>query len=85
MNNGSNENMFGVTRVRPTKKQVKILDKIAKEEGAYEFIWILNAGQPLGWFVGPNRGFPFDRDMSERVLSKVKSNPDVSELYKNYK
>lgn len=79
----SSEHLFGVTRRRPTKAQERILDHIAREEGAHGFTWIIEPGTrtPKGWFSGPNRGFPFGRDMAKRVLDRVAADERVSDLF----
>lgn len=61
--------MFGSTTESITKKEGKRRDKIAQTLGA-NFIGPINipASATKGWFVGPNRGHPFDNDLRKNVM-----------------
>ena len=71
------EYMFGTTRRKLTSAQVKRRDRICTDEGGYGYQQIdeshgtAEGGRWLGWFSAPNRGEPFDRLLSRRVLEAV--------------
>lgn len=72
------EYMFGITRIRPTAQVAEQLDRICREEGGTGFQWCGQAGVKMGWFTGPNRGAPFDRNLRDRVLRRVANvHPDL--------
>lgn len=65
------EYMFGVSTKRPTKHVAKIMERVAKENGAY----LVEAQLPDGykrWYCLPRSyGSPFDDQNSKAVLSAV--------------
>lgn len=65
------ELMFGVTHKDLSFKAIRKLDRIAKELGAYGFQWARLSDGPRGWFTGPNRGYPWDRELRLAVLKRV--------------
>lgn len=63
--------MFGISRQKPTRKEAKIMERAAKAEGC-DFIEADLPGTGYQrWFAGPNMGFPFDRDMANRVKARI--------------
>lgn len=68
------EHMFGVTRGKLSRDEVKRRDRICRELGGYGFTQIdeshgtAHGGRWIGWFSGPNRGDPFDRVFAREVL-----------------
>lgn len=66
------EYMFGVSYTPCSEEEAELRDKICKEEGGYGYTFITEPnGQWKGWYAGPNFGDPFDRDLKNRVLSRV--------------
>ena len=74
-----NEYMFGTSYDRITRKEAKRREQIAKKHGVW-FTEInvkqgscpgINNGRYQSWFSGPNRGWPFDDQLRERVLSEI--------------
>ena len=66
----SGEHHFGVGRVRPSNRDARAIDAIAREHGA-KFV---QAQLPDGyrhWFVAPNMGEPFDSGTARSVLSAI--------------
>ena len=62
---------FLVRRGQPRKGETEAARKIAQEEGV-EYVTIRDPGNGLkSWFAGPNRGFPFDQWLSERVAKAM--------------
>jgi hypothetical protein len=61
------EYLFGLHRGHLTAKA----DKIAREHGANHVNYTEPRGEKRGWYSGPNRGEPFDGDLSRRVLEAV--------------
>jgi len=59
--------MFGVSRVKPSRKDAKTMERIAKRHGAY-LVEATNPGTGYQrWFCCPNLGHPFD-DRTERAV-----------------
>ena len=68
------EHMFGVTREKITQREYDRRNRICIEEGGHGYTEIHDPGQGwLGWFSGPNRGEPFDRQLERRVLDRVEA------------
>lgn len=72
------EYTFGVSRRydRPTPaREAQRRDRICRREGGYGWTEIdsghRGTGPWLGWYSGPNRGEPFDRQLAARVLTAV--------------
>ncbi len=71
------EYMFGVRRGKTPAREAQRLDRICVDEGGYGFTQIdqshgtAHGGRWLGWFAGPNRGEPFDRNLAARVLARI--------------
>ena len=67
------EYMFGVTQTRVTAAEGKYLDRVCEDEGGTGFTTYSQPGTASrGWFTGPNRGEPFDRNLSHRVCERVR-------------
>ena len=68
------EYMFAPTKKKITKTTARKLNAIARRHGA-DFVGPVRIpGNDLtGWFAGPNRGFPFDREMHEAVMRDVEA------------
>jgi len=74
------EYMWGVSYSRPSRKIAALMDKICREEGGYGLNEVnvvqgrtigVNNGQYQGWFCGPNRGYPFDDQLRDRVEARI--------------
>ena len=65
------EYMFGVSRQKPTRKAAKKMEQIAKRHGAYLIEGSFPGDGYKRWFVGPNRGHPFDRALSHAVYQDL--------------
>lgn len=63
------EYIFGLTKEVITEKEGKRRDEIAQKFGA-TFVGPISFpdGTTRGWFVGPNRGHPFDNDLRRNVM-----------------
>jgi len=65
------EHCFGLYRGHLSAGLVK------RVEAKFPHVSVVNFTEPRGdkrgWFSGPNRGDPFDRDMAERVLAYARS------------
>ena len=72
------EHMWGIVRSKPSRSQAERFDRICRECGGYGFTEIHltgKSGNYQGWFSGPNRGYPFDLWLENRVESEIlKSN-----------
>lgn len=65
------EYCFGVSTTRPTRAIARKLERIARRHGAV-MIEIEDPGSGYKrWFVGPNRGDPFDRALADAVAADV--------------
>jgi hypothetical protein len=69
-----------MTYNKPSRKAAKQMDKICREEGGFGLNEVnvirgrtigVNAGSYQGWFCGPNRGYPFDDQLRDRVAARV--------------
>jgi len=71
------EYMFGVTRCKLTSREMDKRDRACRIEGGYGYQQIdeshgtADGGRWIGWFSGPNRGEPFNRELTERVRSRL--------------
>lgn len=67
------EYIFGTTRKKVTKVVARKLDALCKAEGGHGFTGPVSipGNDTRGWFTGPNLGFPFDRNLAERVKDAV--------------
>lgn len=71
------EHMFGVTRRRLPAAEVKRRDRICRKHGGYGYTQYdeshgtAHGGRWIGWFSGPNRGDPFDRQLAHAVMAEV--------------
>ena len=71
------EYLFGVSRVRVSKKEAARRDRICKKHGGYGYNQIdeshgtQEGGRWVGWYAGPNRGAPFDGQLASAVLAEV--------------
>ena len=67
------ENMFGVSRTKPTRKVAEQIDQIAKKHGAY----LVEASIPgtgyQRWFCSPNHGEPFNREVALAVHADLRA------------
>lgn len=63
--------MFGVSRVRPTRAAAKRMQAVADKHGADLVEVTLPGTGYQRWFEGPNRGFPFDKAMSDAVWADL--------------
>lgn len=65
------EHMFGLYRGHLSQRLVRAIEK------RFPYVAVVNhtepRGEKRGWFAGPNRGNPFDRDMAAAVLSYARS------------
>ena len=69
------EYMFGVTRRKVSAREYAKRDQICHEEGGYGYTQINRPGNGwLGWYSGPNRGEPFNRNLAARVEAAVREN-----------
>jgi hypothetical protein len=61
--------MFGVTRKRLTQRQIAQCDRICKEQGAKDFVYIgTTPGTDVrGWFTCENLGEPFNGAIARAV------------------
>ncbi len=81
------EYMFGAIKTKTfTNAEIETIETVAKEHGA-DFIVYTPAECSCGygcrpftctrstyyWFTGPNRGFPFDRNLEREVLAAVEA------------
>jgi hypothetical protein len=66
------EHMWGVTREKPSRATARKWDRVCREAGGYGFVETSNAPGYLGWFAGPNRGHPFDRELERRVAEAIR-------------
>jgi hypothetical protein len=75
------EHMFGVTRHKLSARDVARRDRICREEGGYGYTQVddspAHGNRWIGWFVGPNRGEPFNRQLADRVLARIKKKEHV--------
>ena len=70
------ETMFGIPHGKATKAEARRRDRICRREGGHGWQQIdqsygTRGGQWIGWYTGPNRGEPYDRDLAQRVLAAV--------------
>lgn len=74
------EHMFGITYNKPSQRTAKQWDRICREAGGYGYTECnrkegaspgINNGRYQGWFVGPNRGEPFDSRLANDVKNKI--------------
>lgn len=65
------EHMFGVSRAKPSRKDAKTMDRIAKRHGAYLVETTLPGTGYQRWFCCPNQGFPFDRATEQAVYADL--------------
>jgi hypothetical protein len=71
------EHMFGVEHRKLSAREVARRDRICRADGGYGYTQIDDShgtaagGRWIGWYSGPNRGEPFDRDLAARVLAHV--------------
>ena len=68
------EYMWGLTREKPSRSKARQLDRICREAGGYGFTEIHLTGRLgtyQGWFSGPNRGYPFDLWLEQRVEAAI--------------
>ena len=75
------EFMWGRITQKPSRAKAKKMDRICREEGGSGFDEVnvtagftpgINNGRYQGWFIGPNRGAPYDRDLAKRVSERIK-------------
>ena len=76
----SNEFMFLLTTQKPTRANARKMQRICEEEGGYHFAEAnvqegeapgINNGRYQGWFVGPNRGNPFDQRLRDAIKARI--------------
>lgn len=67
------EYMFGITRKRMTLRERKQANEIAKRHGASFIAADIPGNETKGWFVGPNLGEPFDRQLRDAVMADIKA------------
>lgn len=76
----ASEYVFGVRCEKPARAQARQFDEICVEEGGWGYTETnvksgsapnVNNGRYQGWFVGPNRGEPFNSDLRRRVLARI--------------
>lgn len=69
--------IFGVERRRVSAREVARRNRVCRAEGGYGYCQVdeshgtASGGRWRGWFRGPNRGEPFDRDLARRVLGRL--------------
>lgn len=61
------EYFFGLHRGHLTSKA----DQIARRHGADHTNYTEPNGEKRGWFSGPNRGEPFDRQLARAVIADI--------------
>ncbi|NIU03782.1 MAG: hypothetical protein GWN29_05015 [Gammaproteobacteria bacterium] len=68
------EHMFCATRADLTSEQIDRVDAIVQEQGGHGFVWVgrLPGNDIRGWCTGPNRGFPYDRNLERRVAAALR-------------
>lgn len=67
------EYMWGNIRTRPTAHAERIMQQVCQKHGGPECGWVW-ANLPegaRGWFVGPNRGEPFDSELRDAVMDDL--------------
>ena len=71
------EYMFGVTHGKVSRAESARRDRICQDEGGYGYTQMdqshgtAHGGRWIGWYSGPNRGEPFDRDLAARVRARA--------------
>ena len=65
------EYFFDVSHQEPNRRAAKKMEQIAKRYGACLVEAILPGTGYQRWFAGPNFGSPFDRRMSEGVITDL--------------
>ena len=55
-----------------TDREVRQRDHACKAAGGYGYTYVrMPEGVWLGWYSGPNRGYPFDRRLEDRVAAAI--------------
>ena len=67
------EYMFGVSKIKPTRKAARQIDKIAKRHDAYLVEAVIPGSGYLRWFCAPNMGSPFDSARSKAVHDELRA------------
>lgn len=65
------EHMFGVSRKKPSRADAKRMDRIARKHDCALIEVTLPGTGYQRWFVGPNRGSPFDQQMADAVYADL--------------
>ena len=65
--------MFGVSRLKPTRKDAKIMARVAKKYECYFIETSLPGTGYQRWFSGPNFGHPFDQAMAKAVYADLEA------------
>ena len=67
------DNMFGITTVEPSREDAKVIRLIAAQHGVEWIEATLPGTGYQAWFVGHNRGFPFDMETRREVMDAIKA------------
>lgn len=67
------EFLFLVRNGQTRKGETAAARRIAKKHGAYFVRHREPRGEIRTWFAAPNLGFPFDRDLAERVAADLRA------------
>jgi hypothetical protein len=67
------EFMFGVSREKPTRAGVKLMERVAKKHDAYLVETTLPGTGYQRWFCAQNLGDPFDRQRASDVLGELRT------------
>jgi len=63
--------MFGVSKKKPSRKDAKVMERVAKRHRC-DFIEVTLPGTGYQrWFAGPNYGSPFDQAMAKAVRTEL--------------
>lgn len=67
------EFMFGVSRAKPTRKDAKRMERIARKHGCSLIEGTFPGDGYKRWFAGPNRGHPFDQALADAVYADLEA------------
>ncbi len=73
------EYMWGCCRERLSQQEVRRRDRACRAEGGYGYTQIDEShgtaagGRWIGWYSGPNRGEPFDRQLAAAVETRLRA------------
>ena len=64
---------FNVKRGKQTREQIAFHDRIARRHGCV-YVYVYDPGNGwMGWYEGPNRGFPFDSQLAKAISEDERS------------